>query len=571
MRGPVACFKRGWANVKVFRLGAIGFLLLAVVAAGCQSAATTVPNGRSPGVMGREHFRSFSVIEPDAVCFGQPVSVSKGMTRFRRPHASGNGAANGCIESAGQTATWAGALVLIPGSGTICGSVTWAFTPTTVFSASVVDHTNSTACNRTDNLTIKVTRAVGQPVPSPSPGSDFGSVSIEGMYTVDGVPSGMIGINVPVYAPPILEIEDGAAPVPIPISSPFPTASPLMVGQYINLQVIPVGGQIVTPSPPAAPITWVVPTTVPPSPPDPIASDILGSSPQPIGGAGESVNNANLGLYFLSGGTKKIEVIASMQLGPAPGSPFGPILQVMAEANYPIKSLGGLPTQTYGTPFIETAPGTATQPCPAPTAGIPNECLWGGSNAVQWVYEVSTPKGMGAGQIAVGQLISQVAGAAVGAEELQWCTSPTNQVSNLGNFLDNAFPYPASPSPNPGPGVTVVSGKNAKWTSQDSPGNTFPAGAGGDLEAWRQLAAQDYFMYEPTATGTRPSIWVTLAKSTWGFTESWTATNVNPPVVTAGTVQGYATAGVTGTGPVLSTELPVWSATASNSGDHTCT
>jgi len=69
-------------------------------------------------------------------------------------------------------------------------------------------------------------------------------------------------------------------------------------------------------------------------------------------------------------------------------------------------------------------------------------------------------------------------------------------------------------------------------------------------------------MYKPTATSARPSIWVTLFMSTWQFSDSWTQTvnpSPQPPTFTQGAVSGYPRSGVTTTGPVKSSQLPVWS------------
>jgi hypothetical protein len=243
-------------------------------------------------------------------------------------------------------------------------------------------------------------------------------------------------------------------------------------------------------------------------------------------------------LYWVSKGMKSVSVTAAV--GGQPAS---------ASVQYPIHAPTVTPTQSPGTTWIQTGPVTPSNSC---SAG--EECIFAGNPyAVLWTYSVTAPK-IGGGQIAITQLIEdeQWSNYAAGGTASQ-CTA--NAARNPQYWLDGGFPYWPSTSFNGGQSVTW----NPIQGPHDAPEYDVPYGT--ISQAARTFHAIDYWMYAPTYTSSRPSIWVTLEKSTWTFQNSWTEVTPTPsPTATPAFVQGtpLPASGITQTAPTASSQLPSW-------------
>ena len=81
---------------------------------------------------------------------------------------------------------------------------------------------------------------------------------------------------------------------------------------------------------------------------------------------------------------------------------------------------------------------------------------------------------------------------------------------------------------------SLVGGGSTKWATYDAPASEL-------ADPMTSLSRSDYFdkyfMYKPTATSTRKSIWVSLAKASWQWSakaqrtaagQPWPSTTINP-------------------------------------------
>ena len=594
----------------------IGVFFVAVVLVGCDGNGRFGPPKETSQLLYREHSTVRALTATWAACTTVPVQGGTNLIDcVLKPGTKATGTVSIDVDEADQSTTTDS-----------CGKVTWskASPNPAVTVALVTPSPSSTSCSRQDVITVKVARLTGQPQPSPSPGAIIYSnlfvgsdietaptppatsesqegkqsgakVSMPGPGQIGSSGAADLQFYLFVYAPPALQVVD-ADSSPEPVISLPSTPSPLMIGQQIALAPQAVGGAITgADGTPLGPVTW---SPEPSAPSEVVASYSPCSCPSvsppvPLGGTGESLTISPtvfgyppLVMYYLKGGTKTIEASAYVQLcaitsdirsasanatGASTcgvnGSPIGAPQLETATVHYPITGTTASASRLPGTPYITGPPGRSTlQPCPSQPI---NECIWGGSNALQWQFSVTTPAN-GAGQIALAQLIEQTAGASVqsGASET-WCTSPTASLQAETYWLDNIFPYPASPPPSPGPGVSISGGQTGTWNSQDSPNEDFPSDlVTGDNSAWLRDSFEDYFMYQATPTKNRPAIWVTLLTSTWTLSDSWVETpNPTPsasPLFAEGAVNGFSKSGVTATSPTPSTKLPVWSQQASN-------
>ncbi len=447
-----------------------------------------------------------------------------------------------------------------PGGADSCGPITWATSPpdgNVTVSVSDID-TGGSSCKRSDSVTIKVQRIANRPQPSPPPGTSVGGpYSLTGTDQETGsenLTEQMVPISINVYSAPALQISDedivGASNV---VSSPNPTPSALMVGQQMRLLAAPVGGTV------QGSVTWGLVIASPT--PDVVAS--YGASPCPTGKCspvpsaqpvtqGSTANP--LVLYWLSSApSKHVWATANIQMS------VGPAFARRADVYYPIDTLMlNATTQALATPYIETGPGTEVpQVC---ASG--EECIWGGYPAASWTFTATAPK-EGAGQIAVAQILKQSLGSETLSGYTTKCTSTTSSLNAEQYWLDNGFPYPAAT-----PAAIGSSGK-ATWTSNDAPYKRDTiANVGG---AWRTAYFEDYFMYSPTATLQRPSIWVTLGFSSWNFSDSWGKLPIPPYNYEISEGHGGSPvvprSGVNGTSPEASYVLPTWPKVDLNSPD----
>jgi hypothetical protein len=568
----------GGGQVTVLRRLALGLVCIAVFVAGCQGRQTAVPPILQHQRSMQHRVQPLTVKTPSAVCWGTPSPFLGGAVH--RSHGTSNGPpADLCVIASGQTAKMVvPAYPLSSDSGSdTCTRVMWTVTPVDpITTVSVEDNTTSTSCNRTEKFTIKFTNVVGQPQPSPYPGQNYDFPHLEGTYTETGpgcpCTQDMIGFSIPIYEPPQLQIYDLGNSAATPINSPNPTPSPLMVGQQITLLARASGGLVVSSTGATpGPVTWSLPSTS--------INDVVASynpctcpsipTPEPVGSPGEPLTTASsLPIFFLTDGPKAIQVTGYMQLV-AGNNPYGPILKATAETKYPIKTVTvNEASQTLGVPIgtsIQAGPWPVPQPA-MDTCLAGTECVWGGAKAAAWTFSVTSPQ-QGAGEIAGAQIIEQWYGSQNAAgDQANYCTSATASLNALQFWLDNGFPYPeVAPT-------SFAGGAKATWTADDSPYTAWlyvqAAGDANNVAAWRTSYFQDFFMYRPTATGSRGSIWVTIEKSTWNFADSWTeASPVPGPFAEGFPVSKLA---VTGTAPAVSTTLPTWTNAATNAGDPPC-
>lgn len=463
-----------------------------------------------------------------------------------------------------------------------CGQVNWTTPPPDgITSITMTDNTGAGTCARQDSVQLVVQRpSKSSASPSPgalvAPGYAFQGSDYECCVETNiETPS----FTVYVYAPPALQILDNdAIGTPI-ISSPAPTPSPLMIGQQLGLLGQVVGGMAVT-----APSAEWSPDTVATS--DVVASyDVVSTAPppsvgapEPLGPSGETLvatigsagtSGSPLTLYYLKPGTHEIDLDATVQLVSS-GTAIGPAMPLTAATTYSIEGpKSQTTTQTIGSGAQGTQIQTGPWPSPLPSGSIctiGTECIIGGYPAATWAYQVTMPS-IGGGLIGVVQLISdKLSFQGTHGAPRNFCTSTMMSLQNPQYWLDNFFPaYPAVQT-------------TAPWNGNDGPTLPFlyaitdQTADTGDIASWRTAFFRDYWMYQPTPSASRPSIWVTLAYSSWNFADSWTA-NYNSKREFTNFSEGMPVAkvNVNGIAPNASSALPTWPAVLSNrNGPSTC-
>jgi hypothetical protein len=405
-------------------------------------------------------------------------------------------------------------------SSDTCGEATWSTPPSdavmTVTESPAISGKGNKNCLRTDNLTVTISRAANEPIPSPSPGQMIDQQQIIGMdqeLSVGGYYGENPTITVNLYEPASLQISDLNIPGSNQaINSPNPAPSVIMVGQQVNLEGIPLGGRVVNASGVSpGTITWTFGTDDTTSAVGGYAPCQCTSVPSPSPVQPAPLYALNFPVYYTTAGTHTIKASASVQCcGDATFSVGAPVA-VSVVAKYPVKA----PTVTaasasstaqttvsiyYGSKATATNVACTTQNGVNPQfllalhAG--DQCL---PHAIDWTFRVETPS-WGKGNIAVVQLSNITIS---GIEN----SAPTSTFQEAG--LDGIYPYAAWAPTSGGladpafdaPADSLVSTECTTVTRND----TF----------------LDYFVYQasspaPGVAG-RPSIPVTLRKYQWGW------------------------------------------------------
>jgi hypothetical protein len=300
-----------------------------------------------------------------------------------------------------------------------------------------------------------------------------------------------------------------ATPLP---GTPIPFPSPIMVGQQVQLEASPdtmlTGVQWSYEANPPTDVVGGYGLTAPTSRPSVFIAEPP-PSPAP------NINNP-IALYWLSGGSSTSPGVAGgirhVRMTAQVSGVTGPLF---ADVYYPVVMPSPVqitvspgpagPTPSY--PLYNTwtwgnfPVGTCTNPIEALSAGDMG-CT---ARGITWTFSAGAP-GYGAGSLAVAQLLTAatVSGTLNGNVET---ATPSPQAT----LLDGFFPEY---------GITVSTGSTLTFI--DSPDWSLSGQNCTKLSTTESFV--DYFMYQPTA-GSRPSIWVTLEKGTWGWTGSATLKN----------------------------------------------
>ncbi len=311
-----------------------GLFLLALVVAGCGGHGGAVP----PTTAGPA-----SLFADQATEVGTTTKPWCG----DMPYADTNTVTVICILDAGKEASWTTKVPVdeqdSAGAGDTCGSVVWGASPNPTVSVGVQDTTPPGSCSQ-HAVRVTVLRIADQPQPSPSPGALIMNYLVPGTDVESGengentqtgsgqvlqmpgpgTPIAGLQFTVLVYAPPALQISDSDTSGNPAINSPLPSASPLMVGQQIDLIARAAGGQFTdSTGTVAGTVTWAVAS---PDVTNVVASYAACScpsvaSPEPLGPGGESLTvspspnsvgpnqiTTPLTLYFVRSGSEVVPI-----------------------------------------------------------------------------------------------------------------------------------------------------------------------------------------------------------------------------------------------------------------------
>jgi hypothetical protein len=238
------------------------------------------------------------------------------------------------------------------------------------------------------------------------------------------------------------------------------------------------------------------------------------------------LQGTNLDFYWISGGSKSVQVTADVDGAPQSTSVT---YNVLAPTGVSMTSVTGT--------VAASNPGF-------PTSGLE---LHYGTNVkpgIQWTLTATAPPG-GGGEIA----------------GTQTANPPHTRTTNAGvvesrktggNFLlDNSLPY--------APSVPIAAGASATWTSDDTPGIPLTSNL---RSVTGTFQGRLYFMYRPSGTD---SIWVTLARLDWGW--AGTTTRVGAPASTGNRwTPPTAVSDTPNPSGSASTELPTWTANLAGLG-----
>lgn len=268
-------------------------------------------------------------------------------------------------------------------------------------------------------------------------------------------------------------------PIPVPQMTLPP---PVMVGQQVQLQA--------SPAPVLTNVTWTFDSTA--------ATDVVGNgfvanvsvvgTPQPVPSSGNPVS-----FYWVSANVPS--GVRFVRMNAQDGSIIGPLF---ADVYYPVATPS--PTVSYQV-VSKVAISNYYAPqgpigCPSPTVvlalDLGNICAPSGNPGIAMNYSVQVPS-YGGGDIAIAQIVNINFSGVLNGGNVYFTPGPG---------LDYQFPY----------------GNNEQQTGQTINTNDSPAYYVGQSSCSSVTLAEtftDYFMYEPTATSNRPSIWVSDFVGTW--------------------------------------------------------
>jgi hypothetical protein len=300
--------------------------------------------------------------------------------------------------------------------------------------------------------------------------------------------------------PPALEIADRGG-------TAITATQTVIVGQKVTLQVRsnPAGQALTN-------VSWVIP--------DEKVKNYTQSSTTAVRTdlAAADLRGTTISFYWISGGTKTVEVTATLAGSPARATAT---FNVLAPTNMSMTSV----TSSITVDAAFNRPGTWLH------YGNPNT-----TSGITWTFTATAPAG-GGGQIAATQTIN--------ADITQTLNNGTVQhFSTSGRWLlDTTTPY--------APAVAISASAAATWTNGDSPGVPLWSGANA---ARLNDDFHMYFMYKPSGAD---SIWVTLGRLDWHCRGSSTRSGA-PAANTWSAPTGIdANANPSGS---ASTELPTWPA-----------
>jgi hypothetical protein len=285
----------------------------------------------------------------------------------------------------------------------------------------------------------------------------------------------------------------------VPDNPPLTPESGLAyVGQQVQLQG--------SPAPMLTSVTWTYDSS---APTDVVGNGFVGNvrvvgTPQPVPSSGDPIS-----FYWVSAGVPggirhvRMNVSVSNVTGPLFADVYYPIGTPSPSVSYSVPANVQVGNDTVGaqpigcpTPFTTFTAlhlGIACGPTPTPKPGIVMK------------YSATVPS-FGAGQLGVAQLVTETfSGTLRNGTKVQATSGP-------GADLDTNFPYLNYAF---SPGITA--------TLPDSP--FYNLQISGCTSITEAESFTDYFMYEPTATSSRRSIWVSDFVAVW---PKWSGTaNVN--------------------------------------------
>lgn len=429
-----------------------------------------------------------------------------------------------------------------------CGPDVWTTpSPDSVTSFSIqLQYTGQTLCDGATNDMVTIARQAGQPNPSPSPGALINTytLTVSDQETGDELATHNHTLVIHMYQPPALQVaeEDSGGVV---ITSPNPSASPIMIGQQANIQAQVVGGALASVTGVTlSGVAWVPDQTgttdvvagyagAPTTPPVPV--------PSPVSISQEGLTTNPLVLYWLDSGTKHIGVTAQVNLS----NGIGP-LPMTVDVYYPVKTV-----TSYSASATTAAAGTQvglygntnqqTSPCPTPPSiflvealHLGNECT---PHGIDWSYQAALPSN-GGGEIHILQLISHYELFSSSSKKL-YCSDisvscSTTAPASTPFALDETNAYTGLAQAGGGSTASLTPSLGNYDAPASQLGKAFTGSCTSDQRA---DTFQDYFMYRPASTSQRPSIPVTLAIIAWSWSgnatskdlQSWKGTNLRNP------------------------------------------
>jgi hypothetical protein len=382
-------------------------------------------------------------------------------------------------------------------SGTFSATygITDSYTPPPDFSATGDSSTNPTPmdCTTTCGLTtcwqpwptcwVQVVMDADYNTPPANTDSHFGPTPGTGW-------TNFLTINPSVSDLDLVNVIPNIVSYPGPITNTFP--SPIMVGQQVQLQA--------SPAPSVTGVQWTFDST---AAPDVVASSFVQNvsvvgTPEPVATSGSAITFYWTSSHF-PGGIRHVRMTAQASDVTGPlfadvyypvGTPSPLISYTTSSVQVSNDTVGASGTQCGAplTTFVALhlgIPCSATTPTPAP--------------GIMMNYSVTMPA-YGAGQIAVAQLISETFSGKQGSSPVPTYTTGATPV------LDTQFPLYGFATP------------AATGTAQIPDSPFYNLTRSSCTSVTMKEVFRDYFMYQPTPTSSRPSIWVTDDIWTWGWT-----------------------------------------------------
>lgn len=287
------------------------------------------------------------------------------------------------------------------------------------------------------------------------------------------------------------------------------TVNPVTVGQQVKLQAVSAYGDTVSN------LQWnfqqSAPTFVVSGYGLPSNTVSAVGTPSPVQTSGNPIP-----VYWLRSGTQYLHVTGTIQ-----NQSYG------VDVYYPITTPSVTVTATTSQYGVDLDPyyssGGPLVQCPPPASSqvlamaLGDPCF--PPHGIDWTYSLSNVPAYGAGQIAMAQVGQTTVSGTLNGKQVSASSGTTNR-------LDVGFPYL---------GVSVTT--DATLSQSDSPGSNLTITK--CTKVARTSTFVDYFMYLPTATSSRPGIWITMQSLSWGYTgnaalvkTAWTLTKaINPTLV----------------------------------------